>query len=82
MVLDLPNEVREEDEQREGDAGPQPWALQISSSVGEEHADRNPRDQEDHGVLRHHPQTDGCAYGEPPARVLSPEQANQEIGSF
>src|SRR5581483_7186221 len=52
MVADLPDQVREEDEQGKADTHPEPAGAQVAARGCQDRTQDDPRDKERHGVLR------------------------------
>ena len=75
-----PDEVGQEDEESESDAGPEPSGGEVAARGSEDEAGENAGDKEDDGVFGFEPETERSADGEPPARVLRLEQADDEVG--
>ena len=78
-MADEPDEVGQEDEECESDAGPEPAALEIAARGSEDEAGEDAGDVEDDGVLGFEAEAERSADGEPPARVFGLEEPNDEV---
>ena len=79
VVAHQPEEVGQEDQERQGDAAPEPAALRVPARAREHDAAENSGDVKDDGVLGQQAQADNGADGQPPARILRLQQANREV---
>src|SRR5205807_3123093 len=73
FVLRLPDQVRQEDQQRDRNAAPQPSAFQMPAHICRQHSDDQTSNQKRHAVLRQHSESDRAANRNPPARIIGLE---------
>ncbi|HUB80881.1 MAG TPA: hypothetical protein VMB03_18875 [Bryobacteraceae bacterium] len=76
VVLPLPEEVRQEYRDGQGDAHPEPFVCEVAAQIGQNESRDNANHQKGHGVLRERAKSDGGAGGKPPPRVAGPDQAH------
>ncbi len=79
MVVGLPDKIGEEDEKRNGETEPEPFGAKETAGAGEENRGDNAAGEKEHGVFGHHPEADGGADGEKPARIVGGEETSEEI---
>src|SRR6266478_269120 len=79
MVLRLPEQVGEENQNGECDSIPEPFAAQVTPRVGEENPGDNANRKNSHRVFRQHAETDRGSDGYPPAWIAGYEQAHHEV---
>lgn len=78
VMLDLPEDVGERDDDGQGSAGPDPRAAKVPPRGGEDDASDDAQDEQSHGVLGHYTYADGGPDGEPPAGVVGGDEADDE----
>ena len=80
IVTGEPDEIGEENEERESDASPEPAGLEKAACGGEDEAGENACDVENDGVFGFEAETQHSADGDPPAGVAGFEEADNEVG--
>ncbi len=80
MMMDLPEEVGQAEEEGEGGSGPEPGRFELAAGGSEEESGEDAENEEAEGVAGHEAEADGGADREPPARVLGAEEAGGRIG--
>ena len=78
-MVDEPEEIGEEDEECQSDAGPEPAGLEIAACGREDKAGKNSGDVENDGVFGFEAEAERSADGEPPARIFGLEEADDEV---
>jgi len=79
IVAHQPNEVGQEDQQRQGNSRPEPAAQDEPARTGEHNTGENPCNVKHHGIFGQQSQADYSTDGQPPARVLCFEQPDREV---
>src|SRR5271165_1509093 len=79
MILGLPEQVRQKNQDAQGNAVPKPFTLEESTRVSKDHCSGDANREESHGVLRLHAEADRGADGQPPARVFGGEQLDRKV---
>src|SRR5690606_38456578 len=80
VMLELPDQVGQEDEQREGHAAPQPGAAQVAAGRRQQHGQDQGGHTDGDGIFGHHAQADDGSNGRPPAGIVRLEQAYHQVG--
>ena len=79
VMADEPEEVRQEDEERESDASPEPAGGKVAARGGEGESGENAGDVEDDGVFCVEAETKRSADRKQPARIFRLEQTDDEV---
>src|SRR5258708_23428997 len=81
VMLHLPNNVRQKDENRNSNADPKPAAAQEMTSRREEQRGNDAESEKARGVTRLHAKAQNNADGRPATWVFRLQQANKKIGN-
>ena len=79
VVVNVPEQVREEDQERRGTAEPYPFVQEETAVLGEEQADHNSEAEDRDGVFLLETETRDCAKPEPEARLAAFHGENREV---
>jgi hypothetical protein len=80
VVPYLPEQVGQEDGERQGHSAPEPWGEKIAAGAGEQHCAEDAGDEEDDRVFGLKSQSKYSANGQPPSRIVALQQPNHEVG--
>src|SRR5262249_21727764 len=81
IVVKLPNQIRQKNQDRQRRAQPEPFRSQVAAERREQNSDNNSCSANEHAIFGEHPETNAGTDRSPPSRIVCFAESHKKVSA-